>query len=236
MPSNLTPKSNIIDYISQFEDSREPLKLRYSLIEILLTVLCAVICGAEDCKAIHKYGLINKKILAKILPFKNGPPSYDVICTILRTIDCKKFESIMMDWTKSLATKIEGVIALDGKTLRKSGKLAKDSRPIHLVSAWSKENSLILGQIKTDSKSNEITALLELLDIIEVKGAVVTIDAMGCQKKIVKKIREKSGDYIVALKHNQETLYKEVKSFLDKLIVVEVDKIKVADRYNTNPH
>lgn len=179
--------------------------------EILLLTLCAVICGAESWDDIELFGEAKLDFLRTFLPFEKGIPSDDTLRRFFRAIDTQQFQRLFVDWIKAwlnpeVANK---VIAIDGKTLRGSHDGAHSA--IHLVSAFACEAGIVLGQVKTSEKSNEIRAIPELLDWLDVRGAIVTIDAMGCQKSITKKIVDKGGDYFIALKGNQESLHEDVK-------------------------
>jgi predicted transposase YbfD/YdcC len=179
--------------------------------EILLLTLCAVICGAESWDDIELFGEAKLEFLRIFLPFENGVPSDDTLRRFFRAIDHTEFQRLFVEWIRAwlnpeVANK---VIAIDGKTLR--GSHDGDKPAIHLVSAFASEAGIVLGQLKTAEKSNEITAIPELLNWLDVRGAIVTLDAMGCQKDITEKIAQKGGDYFIALKGNQGTLHDDVK-------------------------
>ena len=205
-----------LSFVSHFEDLPDPRqlwKVTYPLIEILLLVLCGVICGADGWVEIETFGKARLDYLRQFLPFENGTPSHDVLGELFSRLDPVEFRRCFIAWVESLQTGLRGVVAIDGKTLRHSFKEGHDA--IHLVSAWSSEQGLILGQEKVADKSNEIKAVPRLLDLLALSGALVTLDAMGCQKDIAKKIRDKEADYILALKENQPTLFNDVSLFLD---------------------
>lgn len=200
-----------MDVFSELNDPRIDRRKLHPLPEILLLTLCAVICGAESWDDIELFGEAKLDFLRRFLAFENGIPSEDTLRRFFRAIDTQQFQRLFIDWIKAwlnpeVANK---VIAIDGKTLRGSHDGAHSA--IHLVSAFACEAGIVLGQVKTSEKSNEITAIPELLDWLDVRGAIVTIDAMGCQKSITKKIVSKGGDYLIALKGNQESLYDDVK-------------------------
>ena len=202
--------SNIIDPRQNTHNKRHELK------DILLLALLAVICGAESWVEVEEFGLAKISWLEKILSLPHGIPSHDTIGRVFSLISPTQFRESFLSWTKSLVALTDGeFIAIDGKTLRRSHDRAKDKKAIHMVSAWASVNSLVLSQVKTDEKSNEITAIPELLDLLCLKGCVVTIDAMGCQKVIAEKIVEQSGDYVLALKDNHQKLRKAVSDYLD---------------------
>ena len=184
--------------------------------EILLLTLSAVICGAESWNDIELFGYSKLAFLQRILPFKNGIPSDDTLRRFFRAIEPAKFQHLFMEWiTKWLNPEVANkVIAIDGKTL--CGSHDAGQLPIHLVSAFASEMGIVLGQIKTAEKSNEITAIPELLEWLDVSGAIVTIDAMGCQKVIAEKIVARGGDYLIALKGNQSHLHEDVKLYFEQ--------------------
>jgi len=210
-----------LSFVSHFEDLPDPRqlwKVTYPLIEILLLVVCGVICQADGWVEIATFGEARLEYLRQFLPFERGIPSHDTLGELFSRLDPAEFQRCFMTWVDSLQSGLKGVVAIDGKTLRHSFDKGNDA--IHLVSAWSSEQGLILGQEKVAGKSNEIKAIPKLLDLLALSGALVTLDAMGCQKEIASKIREKEADYILALKENQPTLFNEVRLFLDQQVQV----------------
>ena len=186
---------------------------KHLLEDILLLTLIAVLCGVEGYEDIELFGKTKIDFLRQIMELPNGIPSHDTIERLLKRIDSKAFEDKFIQWADNLAQKTNGrIISIDGKTVRGSHDKFLGKFAIHLVSAWCNENSMMLGQIKTDCKSNEIKAAQELLELIDIKGSIVTLDAMGCQKKTVQEIVEKEADYILSVKLNQEKLYHSVSS------------------------
>lgn len=187
---------------------REHLRL-HSLWDIIALTICAVICGCDEVTEIEKYGHKKLEFLRTFLDLENGIPSHDTIGRVLSILDPRKFRDCFASWVESLAQTVQGRhIAIDGKTLR--GAHEKGEKPLHLVSAFAADNRLVLTQQAVNEKSNEITAIPELLKMLDVKKAVVTIDAMGCQKEIAAQIKEQGGDYLLNLKDNQPTLHAEV--------------------------
>lgn len=203
-----------IDLISSFSkltDPRIERTKRYPLIEIIFLVISATISGCDGWKAIRDFGTIKLEWLRKFLPYKDGIPVDDTIARVMRRINTRQFRDCFVKWIKSVSKATDkDIIAIDGKTLRGSYDDGSDKAAIHMVSAWSTANSLVLGQEKTSEKSNEITAIPELLEVLDLKGCIVSIDAMGCQTEIAKKIIKKKADYILALKGNQEKLFEDV--------------------------
>jgi predicted transposase YbfD/YdcC len=201
------------EIFAQIPDPRIDRRKLHLLDDILLLTLLAVICGAESYEAIELFGKSKKDFLSKILYIPNGIPSHDTLERLFKRIDSSAFEQAFLSWIKSLEINTTGkIISIDGKTVRGSQDNINGRYPIHLVSAWCAANSMTLGQIRTATKSNEIQAVKELLDLIDIEGSIVTLDAMGCQRDIAAKIIDKKADYILAVKQNQGTLYEEVSS------------------------
>lgn len=197
-----------LDIFSRLEDPRQLAKVIYPLDEIILIALCASICGANTFLEFEEYGKAKLEFLRQLLPFKNGTPSHDTFGAVFSNIDRKKFSSLFVEWVQSLQERIPGLVAIDGKTVRRSKN--GEIPPIHIVSAWASEQNLVMGQIKTDVKSNEITAIPELLKMLVLKKALVSIDAMGCQKEIATQIVSQKADYLLAVKGNQPSLHEEL--------------------------
>lgn len=205
---------DLIRHFSELPDPRVDRTKRYPLLEIILLVVAGTLSGCEGWKQIRDFGLLKLTWLRRFLPYENGIPVDDTIARVMRKLDTKAFQICFVNWMKSVARKTQGdVIAIDGKTLRRSYDHRNGQAAIHMVSAWSHANSLVLGQEKVDKKSNEITAIPQLLEALDVKGCIVTIDAMGCQTAIAEKIVTQGGDYILALKGNQGELHAQVKDF-----------------------
>lgn len=207
----LKPKITIADHFLGIEDPRIDRTKRHNLIDIMTIAVCAVICGADGWTAIETYGCAKYEWLKTFLELPNGIPSHDTFARVFAQINPQQFQECFLNWMKSIQKITNGeVIALDGKTLRGSYDKSSDQSAIVMVSAWATVNKLVLGQVKVDEKSNEITAIPELLKVLELSGCIVTIDAIGCQKEIVKLITQKDADYVITLKKNQENLYDEV--------------------------
>lgn len=203
-------------HFARLEDPRQAAKTLYPLDEILLVSLCAVICGADSWVEVSTFGKMKLEFLRRFLPFKDGVPSHDTFGDVFAALDPEPFRDCFVAWTASLARHIEGVVAIDGKTLRGSFDRANGQAAIHMVSAWSSSQHLVLGQEKVAEKSNEITAIPKLLDLLSLKGAIVTIDAIGCQTAIARKIVDKDADYVLALKGNQGTLHRDIELFFQE--------------------
>lgn len=201
------------DYFRTIKDPRIERKKLHLMEDIIGLTVIAVICGAEGWEAIEEFGRSKKELLEKIFALPNGIPSHDTIERLFQRINIKEFERSFIDWSNSRQEKHPGkIINVDGKTLRGSRHTSKGKRALHMVSAWSEANRMVLGQIKTDDKSNEITAIPQLLSLLDIEESIITIDAMGCQKEIAHQIKEQKADYILAVKNNQPALYEEVNS------------------------
>ena len=183
------------------EDPRETRRCAHQLIDILVITACAVIACAESWEDIALYGRSKQAWLKTFLALPNGIPSHDTFRRVFRLIDPDAFEACFATWAQSLMGQVEReVVAIDGKTLRRSGSRRHQHGPLHLVSAWASDQGLVLGQREVDGKSNEITAVPELLDTLHLDGCIVTLDAMGCQKDIAARIRAKGADYRLGLR------------------------------------
>jgi len=204
---------SIFEHFSGVTDPRMVNKTSHKLLDIIVITICAVISGADDWMEVEEFGRAKKKWLKKFLELPNGIPSHDTFGRVFAMISTEELEKAFLSWVAAIAEKVSGVMAIDGKTLRRSYDGASNKKAIHMVSAWAAENGLVVRQMKTEEKSNEITAIPALLGMLEIKNCLVTIDAMGCQKEIAKKIVEKSGDYLLSLKRNQESLYDETFAF-----------------------
>lgn len=191
----------------------------HDLWDILGLTICAVVAGADSWVDVEEYGHCKRAWLKTFLALPHGIPAHDTLGRVFSLINPAAFQQCFQQWVSALVEATAGrVIAIDGKTLRRSCDRASGQGPLHLISAWAAENHLTLGQLAVDGKSNEITAIPELLKLIDVTGAIVTIDAMGCQKSIAAPIRAGGGDYVLALKENQPTLHADVQQlFLDGL-------------------
>lgn len=198
---------------SDIPDPRMPtLNMRHKFIDILTIGLCGIIAGAEDWEAIHEFAMAKEDWLSTFLELPNGIPSRSVLSRVFRQMDSQMFEKSFMRWTAGIAASVTGVVSIDGKTVRGSRDLPQDQKAIHMVSAWASEANLILGQVKTEEKSNEITAIPELLNLLALSGCLITIDAMGCQKGIAAIIGEHGSDYLLQVKDNQPKLREAIHS------------------------
>lgn len=208
-------ETSVSRHFIKVTDPRIPNKTRHSLLNILTIVLCAVISGSEDFYDIEEYAESKLEFFQTFLDLPNGMPSHDTINRVISRLNPEEFSKCIIEWTKTISEKLKGVIAIDGKTLRRSFQDASKKNPLHIVSAWSSENGIVLGQVQTDAKSNEITAIPELLKLLDIEGNIVTIDAMGCQTDIARKILDGGGDYVLALKGNQKNSLDSIKYLFD---------------------
>ena len=208
-------QADLLSHFIPLEDPRIDRTKRYPLIEIIFLIISATISGCEGWKSIRDFGVLKLDWLRQFLPYENGIPVDDTIARLMRKLNTKQFAFCFTSWIKAVTQETNGdVIAIDGKTLRRSFSTEDGKSAIHMVSAWSTANGVVLGQEKTAEKSNEITAIPELLNSLAIKGCIVTIDAMGCQKDIAEQIVKQKGDYLLALKGNQGNFHEEVVSFL----------------------
>ena len=211
---NLPRSTSLSQHFTCIVDSRIDRTKAHSLHDILMVSLCAMLCGADSFVDFHDFGIAKEDWLRSFLELPNGIPSHDTFGRVFAALDPEQFSECFRNWTQSLRTAVSGeIVAFDGKTLRRSHDRGKGKKPIHMVSAWANDNGLVLGQIKVDEKSNEITAIPELLRALELHGCIVTIDAMGCQKAIATEICNADADYVLALKGNHGTLHDEIESF-----------------------
>jgi predicted transposase YbfD/YdcC len=225
----LMPCDGPATFHHHFQDLDDPRVQRtriHPLINILFIAVCGVLSGANSFAAIHEFGIDRRGWLARFLDLTNNIPCEDTFRRVLARLDPAAFEKALLAWMQAVQEITESrLIAIDGKTLRGSYNRQDGRAAIHMVSAWATENKLSLGQVVVDEKSNEIPAIPELLGVLELSGAIVTIDAMGCQKEIAAKIRERGGDYVLAVKQNQPTLYEQVREAIDEGLEQDAEPI-----------
>jgi predicted transposase YbfD/YdcC len=203
-----------LEHFRDLPDPRQPWKVLYPLDEVLLLCLLAVLAGAETFTDIARFGVKKLDLLRRFRPFRDGTPAHDHLGDIFATLDAERFQQCFVAWVAALTGTPADVIAIDGKTARRSTDKKGAKAAIHMVSAFAARQRLVLGQVKVAEKSNEIVAIPRLLDMMSIEGAVVTIDAMGCQRDIAKKIINKKADYVLALKGNQGSLRADVELFV----------------------
>ena len=200
----------INNYFKNIEDPRIERKKLHSLDTIFSLTIIAVICGIKSWEQIAMFGRLRRKELSSIMDFSNGVPSHDTIERVYSMINPDTFNSCFIAWTKALTAGSKGLIAIDGKVARNSYDKYNNKEALYLVNAWASENKLVLGQYKTQGKGHEIAGIKNLLEILDIKGSIISIDALGCQKEIAKIITEKKADYILAVKDNQEQLREDI--------------------------
>lgn len=204
------------EYFRELSDSRQAGKVKHNLLEIIVMTICAVIAGCDVWEDIADYCRVKEMWFRESLhmSLENGIPSHDTIQRVWGMIEPKEFEKCFCAWVEAVCQKTKGeIVSIDGKTVRRSG--GNGQKPIHMVSAWANKQQMVLGQLATEEKSNEITAVPELLEMLDVTGCIITADAMSCQKEIVKKITVKKADYVLGLKDNQPTMRREVQEYFD---------------------
>jgi len=202
--------TSLREHFESVDDPRVERTKDYALLDIIVIAICAVICGADDWVDIADWGSEKIEFLRQFMPLENGIPSHDTFGRVFSRVDAEQFQAAFLSWVQSAFSVTEGqVVAIDGKQLRRSHDRRLGKAAIHMVSAWASSNHLTLGQRAVEEKSNEITAIPELLKVLALNGCIVTIDAMGCQKTIAKTILDQQADYVLALKENQEHLYQD---------------------------
>ena len=207
-------KATLLDHFSALKDPRQAWKVIYPLPEVLLIVLCGTMAGAEDFADIERWAKTKLDFLRRFLPFERGVPSHDTLNDVMNALPAALFSDCFVSWVSALRERAPDLVAIDGKTSRRAH--AAGGAPLHLVSAWASRQRLVLGQEAVDKKSNEIIAIPRLLDRLELEGALVTIDAIGCQRDIAEAIRAKGADYLLALKDNWPTLAEDVRLFFER--------------------
>ena len=208
--------ASFMEHFSDLKDPRDDKNKKHELMDILFLVIAAVISGAEGWEAIETFGQEKLRWLRKYFPFAQGVPSHDCIRMVMISLSPKALQACFARWVQAVVEVAEGeVVAIDGKTIRRSFDRAEGLGAIHMVSAWAKRNGVSLGQVKTEEKSNEITAIPALLGLLELRGCIVTLDAMGCQREIAEKIREQGADYVLAVKANQKELQEALEDYFE---------------------
>jgi predicted transposase YbfD/YdcC len=205
--------ASIATHFHTLEDPRIERTKKHSLLDILVIALCTLLTGGEGFQDMELFGKSKRQWLQSFLALPHGIPSHDTFGRVFARLNPTRFQECFLSWTRAVAALTQGtLVSLDGKTVRASFDRATAASPLHMVSAWCSQNGgLVLGQLKTDSKSNEITAIPELLQLLAIKGCIVTMDAMGCQTAIAGQIRAQEGDYLLALKSNHKKAYKAIK-------------------------
>jgi predicted transposase YbfD/YdcC len=212
---NQSPRT-LVEHFTSITDPRIDRTKRHKLIDILAISICAIICGAEGWEEFELFGNAKLDWFKSFLELPNGIPSDDTFRRVFARIDPRQFQQCFLEWVRSVYQLTQGqVVAIDGKLSRRSFDRPTRKAAINMVSAWASENQMVLGQVKVDAKSNEITAIPELLEMLELAGCIVTIDAIGCQTDIAEKIVSKEADYVLSVKGNQLTLYEDLVQYFD---------------------
>ena len=209
-------KKSIVEHFERIKDPRIERSKEHGLIDILVMSLCAIIGGADSWVEVERFGKAKKGWFESFLELKNGIPSHDTFGRVFSLINPEEFKRSFVSWIEGIRKRTKGeVVSIDGKTLKGSQDNKNGRSAIHMVSAWANKNRVVLGQTKVDEKSNEITAVPELLNLLMVEGCIVTLDAMGCQKEIAEKIRERKGDYVLTVKGNQNSLHDDIELYFN---------------------
>ena len=207
--------ATITEHFTRLDDPRR-YNRRHLLLDIVTIAVCGVICGADDWSAVEAYGQAKEEWLKRFLTLAHGIPCEDTFRRIFARLDAEQFQSCFVEWIKAANQITQGqVVAIDGKRLRRSHDKSIGKQAIHMISAWASENHLVLGQMKVDSKSNEITAVPQLLEVLAISGCIVTTDALNCQKKIAEKIIDREADYVLRVKDNQGGLNQAIQELFD---------------------
>lgn len=213
------PLDAFSEFFSDLHDPRQSAKIAYPLFDILFLTVCAVIGGGEGWEDIEDFGQAHSRWFQDKGLFPNGLPVHDTIARVISSLDPEQFQSCFLKWMQAVHSSVKGeLIAIDGKVLRSSYNRNDRQSTIHMVSAFASANGMVLGQVKTNAKSNEITAIPELLTLLDITGCLISIDAMGCQTDIADKIVDRGGDYLLAVKGNQETLHRAVREAMSPLV------------------
>lgn len=229
--------SSIVKYFEALPDPRHQRNRRHLLVDIVSISVCGVIVGCDGPTSINDWAKAKEDWLKEFLELPSGIPSRDCIRRVLTALKPEAFQECFESWIASLVNERvtgKGIVAIDGKTMRRSHDQKHGLGPLHLVSAWATDSGLSLGQVATEEKSNEITAIPELIDRIDVKGAIVTIDAMGCQKEIARKIIDAKGDYVLAVKDNQPKLHEAIKEIFSDQRQAELLKMPHREHETTD--
>lgn len=221
-----TPLADIREHFGTIADPRVDRTKLHALIDILVIAICAVVCGAEDWPDVEAFGKAKETWLKQYLELPNGIPSHDTFGRVFARLDAEQFQTSFLKWVQAVMAVTDGqVVAVDGKKLRRSHDHALDKSAIWMVSAWAADNRVVLGQVKVDEKSNEITAIPGLLEVLALKGCLVTIDAMGTQTEIAATIVTQEADYLLPVKENQGHLYEEIKATFDAALAVNFRQV-----------
>jgi predicted transposase YbfD/YdcC len=227
--------TNLLEHFASLDDPRIDRCKRHRLIDIIAIAICATICGAEGFTDFQDYGLAKEQWLRTFLDLPNGIPSHDTFQRVFARIDPEGFHACFLSWINAISTlSTTHIIAIDGKTARRSHDHANGTHALHLISAWAADSRLVLAQRKVDQHSSELAAIPELLTMLVLDGAIVTIDAAGCQKSIATEITSRGGEYLLALKQNHPTLLADVSELLEQARNARLPGIDVATHESTD--
>ena len=216
LEKDMAAPQSLIEHFAKLEDPRVDRNKKHELIDVIVLCVCAVVSGANGWSDIEEFGRAKLEWLRRYVPLANGVPVDDTIARIVSALSVSGFQECFRSWVEDVVTLGEGeIVAVDGKTHRRSHDRKNGVKALHMVSAWASRNGVVLGQVKTQEKSNEITAVPELLKKLELKGCIVTVDAMGCQREVAQKVHEGGGDYVLAVKDNQEQLARELRGYFE---------------------
>ena len=220
------PKATILDHFADLDDPRVERTRRHKLVDIIAIAICATICGADSWVHIELFGRSKLAWFQSFLELPGGIPSHDTFGDVFARLDPVQLQDCFISWTQAIAQLLPGeVVAVDGKTARRSYDRAGNKGAIHMVSAWATQNALTLGQVKTEEKSNEITAIPQLLEMLELHGCIVTIDAMGCQREIAQQITQGGADYVLTVKENQGQLHEGIRDLFEGAEALDFDGV-----------
>jgi predicted transposase YbfD/YdcC len=243
--------ATIKEHFSEVRDPRQPGKVEHPLINIIFITICGVLCGADSWTAIETFSNAQKEWLSHYLNLERGIPSHDTLGSTFALLDREQFSRSFLNWMQAVCELVAGIVAIDGKQLRRSHDKHVGQGAIHMVSAWGEANGLVLGQHKVDEKSNEITAIPLLLAALDLTGCIVTIDAMGCQREIAAQINDQGGDYVLSLKGNQGQLHEDVQemfAYFKKISFADIEhdyhktvekghgRLEIRECWTFNPH
>jgi predicted transposase YbfD/YdcC len=215
--ANAGARAGMLEHFGNLTDPRRDQTKLHELLDIVVIAVCAMIGGAESFEDMELYGKAKRRWFRRFLKLPHGIPSHDTFRRVFLLLDPEAFQACFLNWTQAVYEVTGGqLLAIDGKAIRHSFDKAAEKGPLYMVSAWASQSQVVLAQRHVDAKSNEITAVPKLLDMLNVMGCIVTMDAMGCQKKAAEKIVDKGGNYVLALKGNQETIHEQVKAFFEK--------------------
>ena len=230
MSNKLVNVESIGSYFESLSDPRHTRNRKHRLVDVMVIVVCGMVCGCDGPTAIHRWACNRREWLEQFLPLPNGIPSRDCIRRLLMAVKPEAFQKCFQAWNAQVSPTencgVSRLVSIDGKTNRRSHDASQDLGPLHIVSAWASEEGIALGQVATEEKSNEITAIPQLLEQIDLTNALITIDAMGCQKEIARIISDGGGDFVLSVKDNQPKLREAVETYFQKHLETDLEDLK----------